>query len=129
MKTERYISDEGEFRCFGFPNTLIGKSGTRYVLKQIPELNIQYFKTGMFIENFCEFTYKEQKFIVSEPFGDNSYFDIYCETPNTQELEELHQIFANTKLPTPNVLRGILGLLIFIIVIGFVINSGSANAT
>ena len=115
LKTERYINDQGEFRCFGFPNTLIGKSGTHEVLSTISGLEFKYFSKNIFAEEFCEFVYKNRKFTVSEPYGDNSYYDILCEDPNTTELEEIYNVFKLVKLPTPNHKRRLLILILILV--------------
>jgi len=98
MKTERYENDQKEFRCFGFPNALIGKNGTKNILNQLSGVEIQYLDKSWGAEIFCEFTYKGEKFEVCEPYGDNSYYDISCDTPNTPQLEEIYELFVSTKL-------------------------------
>jgi len=100
MKTEKYINDIGEFRCFGFPNSLVGKSGVKEILSRIAGTKITYWNKHWGAEVFCEFDYKGQKFEVSEPYGDNSYYDILCNEPNTPELEEIHEVFSSTQVPT-----------------------------
>ena len=99
MKTEKYVNEQGEFRCFGFPNTLLGKQGTIDILNQLPDIEIHYLDKSWGAEVFCEFTYKGRKFDITEPYGDNSYYDISSETPNTKQLEEIYELFNSTKLP------------------------------
>ena len=98
MKTERY-GENGRFQCFGFPNMLIGKQGTIDALMEIPDLEVTYFSKAMGMEAFCDFTLNGLKFEVTEPYGDNSYYDITCELPNTPELERLYEHFRAIKLP------------------------------
>lgn len=114
MKIERYINDSNEFRCFGFPNALVGKNGVREILTRLPDLDITYWNKKWGAEVFCEFKYKGQKFEVSEPYGDNSYYDILCEEPNTPELEELYTLFLSTSVPTKKTSRR---LIVFVMVI------------
>ena len=90
MKTERYENGQKELRCFGFPNAFIGKEGTKSLLNQLSGIEIQYLDKSYGAEIFCEFTYKGEKFEVCEPYGDNSYYDISCDTPNTPQLEEIY---------------------------------------
>ena len=100
MKTKRYINDIGEFRAFGFPNSLVAKGGVRDILNSIPDVEIESFSKDMFAEEFCSFSYKGRKFTVVEPFGDNSYYDVVCEEPDTNELEEILQQFSARKTPS-----------------------------
>jgi len=101
VKIERYINDQGEFRAFGFPNTFVGKVGVRDILLNISDVEVTHFCKEMFTEEFCTFVYSGRRFSVIEPYGDNSYYDVICEDPDTAELEQLYQHFAATKLPTP----------------------------
>jgi len=100
VKTKRYIDQSGEFRAFGFPNSLVAKGGVRDILNSIPGVEIESFSKDMFAEEFCAFRYKGRKFTVVEPFGDNSYYDIVCESPDTNELEEILQHFSAKRVPS-----------------------------
>ncbi len=97
MKTEKYINDEGEFRAFGFPNTLVGKALLKEALETLPGLKIRSFEKAWGVETFCEFTFKGIEFSVSEPYGDNSYYDIFCNEPNTKELEQLLEFISSSE--------------------------------
>jgi len=99
MKTIRF-DGEGFFQGFTFPNSLIGKEGVREILLTLPGLEIDYLDKSWPQDLFCEFTYKGLKFEVSEPYGDNSYYDIFCEKPDTQELEEIYDLFSSASVPT-----------------------------
>ena len=117
MKIERYINDNNEFRCFGFPNALVGKGGVKEILSRIPGLEITYWNKSLGAEVFGEFNYNDQKFEVSEPYGDNSYYDILCENPNTPELEELYTLFLNTSVPTKKAYRRVIVLVVALILL------------
>lgn len=95
MKIEKYINDAGEFRCFAFPNTFVWKKDVKRILESMPDVNITYFTKAMGAEVFCEFTFKGKQFEVSEPYGDNSYYDVLCTTPDTEELEYLYGVFSS----------------------------------
>ena len=99
MKTKRFDS-QGFFKGFEIPNTLVGKEGVREILQRLPDLEIQYLDKSWPQELFCEFTYKGLKFEVSEPYGDNSHYDIICEKPDTQELEDIFDLFSSASVPT-----------------------------
>jgi hypothetical protein len=94
MKIEQYINDDGEFRCFGFSNTFFHKNDVKEFVESLSDSKITYFTKAYGAEDFCEFIYKGERFIVSEPYGDNSYFDILCERPDTQALNEVYQRFC-----------------------------------
>ncbi|WP_461518015.1 hypothetical protein [Porticoccus sp.] len=127
MKIERYINNSNEFRCFGFPNGLVGKSGVKEILSQLPGLKITHWNKSWGVEVFCAFRYKGQKFEVSEPYGDNSYYDILCEEPNTPELEALYTLFLSTSVPTrkPNLRVILLVVVITLLIAGLNIYDAS----
>ena len=99
MHTEKYVSEEGEFRGFGFPNTLLGKNGTLDVIKGLPGVDILHFDKHIFTEQFCTFRFRGETFQISEPFGDNSYYDIFSEKPYSTTLHEIHKAFDELELP------------------------------
>ena len=72
MKTEKYIIDGSEFRCFGFPNLFVSKKDVVQILQNIPGVEITNFSKRWRAEVFCEFTCGGHQFKVSEPSGDNS---------------------------------------------------------
>lgn len=124
MKTKRFDS-EGFFKGFEFPNSPIGKEGVREILLRLPDLEIEYLGKSWPQDLFCEFTYKGLKFEVSEPYGDNSYYDIFCEKPDTQELEEIYDLFSSASVPTKKQWiraarrTAILGMLLLLVLIVF----------
>ena len=95
MKIEQYINDDGEFRCFGFSNTFFHKSDVKSFVESLPDSKITFFTKAFGAEDFCEFTYRGEKFTVSEPYGDNSFYDIFCENPDTEPLKEIYDKFCN----------------------------------
>jgi len=114
MKTEKYINDDGDFYCFGYPNSVFGKKDTKYFLENIQNVNIITFSRIPMKEIFCKFTYKGAEFYISEPYGDNSFYDICCETPNTKELDKIYELFSSIKLPTANQISRFTRLLILL---------------
>jgi hypothetical protein len=74
--------------------------GLKELLLELPGLEIKYLDKSWPQELFCEFSYRGFNFEVSEPYGDNSYYDIICEKPNTEALEEIYDLFASTFVPT-----------------------------
>jgi len=119
MKIERYENDQGDFSCFGFPNTLIGKEGVKEVLLRLPDIEIKYLDKHWGVDIFCEFIYKGEGFFVSEPYGDNSYYDITCDNPNTPELEEIYNLFLSAKVPTARQRKRI--ALYLLIIVSFIV--------
>ena len=94
MKIEQYINDDGEFRCFGFSNAFFHKGDVKNFVESLPGSKITFFTRAFGAEDFCEFIYKGEKFTVSEPYGDNSFYDIFCENPNTEPLKEIYEKFC-----------------------------------
>lgn len=94
MKIEQYINDDGEFCCFGFSNTFFHKSDVKSFVESLPDSKITFFTKAFGAEDFCEFTYRGEKFTVSEPYGDNSFYDILCENPDTEPLKEIYDRFC-----------------------------------
>ena len=121
MKTERYESDQGEFRCFGFPNALVGKEGVREILSRVPGIKIKYLDKNWGVDIFCEFSYNGKQFYVSEPYGDNSYYDITCDESNTKELEDIYELFVSASVPTKRQWLKIAWLIAVASLIGFII--------
>lgn len=95
MKIEKYINDDGEFRCFGFSNTFFHKSDVKKFLDSFPNLVITSFTKAMWAEVFCEFRYKGLTFSVLEPYGDNSFYEVLCDEPDTEALIEIYDKFCN----------------------------------
>jgi len=77
MKTEKYAAEE-----------------------EVPGIQIDYFTKQLGAELICEFKLGGKKFELTEPFGDNSFYDIACETPDSSELEVIYTHFTTAKLPT-----------------------------
>ena len=95
MKIEQYLNDNGEFRCFGFSNAFFHKSDVKNFVESLPDSEIVYFTKAFGAEDFCEFIYKGEKFTVSEPYGDNSFYDIFCENPDTAQLRDIYNRFCD----------------------------------
>lgn len=94
MKIEKYINDAGEFRCFGFSNAFFHKKDVREFVESLPEAKITFFTKAFGAEDFCEFHYRGEKFVVSEPYGDNSFYDVLCDKPDTEALNEIYEMFC-----------------------------------
>ena len=99
MKVNRF-ENAGDFRGFEIPNTLAGKEGVKELLLELPGHEIRYLEKSWPQELFCEFSHQGLNFQISEPYGDNSYYDIMYEKPNTEALEEIYGLFASTSVPT-----------------------------
>ena len=95
MKIEQYVNDDGEFRCFGFSNAFFHKKDVKAFVESLPGSEISFFTKAYGAEDFCEFTYKGEKFTVSEPYGDNSFYDITCEKADTEALKEICEKLRN----------------------------------
>ncbi|GAB2997248.1 hypothetical protein [Psychrosphaera aestuarii] len=95
MKIEQYLNDDGEFRCFGFSNTFFHKKDVKNFVESLPDSKITFFTNAHGVEDFCEFTYRGENFKVCEPYGDNSFYDIFCETADAEPLLEIYDKFCD----------------------------------
>jgi len=93
MNVERYINDEGEFRCFVVDNTKVSRSGMTKMLSTIPGVTIT--KSPRFFDGdvFCEFTYKEKFFIIEEPYGDNTTYDVIAPENGLVAFDDIATFF------------------------------------
>ncbi len=66
----------------------------REILSRVPGIKIELLDKNWSVDIFCEFSYNGKQFYVSEPNGDNSYYDTACEESNTKELEEIYEFFV-----------------------------------
>lgn len=100
---------------------LVGKEGVREILSRVPGLEIKYLDKNWGVDIFCEFSYNGKQFFVSEPYSDNSYYDITCEDSNTKELEEIYELFVASSVPTKRQRINIAWFITVAIVIGLAI--------
>ena len=93
MKIERYISDQGEFRCFAVENRIISRAGLVKVLGRIQDINITKHPRFWDDDIFCEFEYRGMAFVVEEPYGDNTTYDLSSKVLCSEVLEEIASHF------------------------------------
>ena len=107
MKIYRHIDDEGNpSRYFDVNNTFLTRRGAVRVIKSIP--NVEMLRVPKYFQGndaFCEFMLNSKKFTLSEPYGDNSRFDIVCEEAYTKELEQIANTFETHKFDALSVMR------------------------
>ena len=95
MKIKRQKNDAGEFRCFTISNTFLTRRGVARRLMKCSGVQVTK-KPSIFgggDDAFCEFEYKNLKFSILEPFGDNTEYWITCEKPDSEEFEEIGKYF------------------------------------
>jgi hypothetical protein len=95
MNIERYINDDGEFRCFVVDNTKVSRNGMTKMVSSIPGAIIT--KSPRFFDDdvFCEFTYKEKCFIIEEPYGDNTTYDVIAPENGLVAFDEIATFFES----------------------------------
>jgi hypothetical protein len=96
MKIEKYINDNGEWRCFVVSNTHVSRSG---FVRMIASCNGVFItKHPKFFDDdvFCEFEINGHKFCVEEPYGDNTTYDVVAPEANLKEMEFLAKHIENT---------------------------------
>jgi len=104
MKTYPILSDKGDFLGFEINNTFIRSSTIIKLLQK--NLNIQDIQKQKFFDSSevrINFIYKNQDYIVWEPFGDNSRYWIgLLENEklenNFEDLKDIEIVFKKYKL-------------------------------
>ena len=109
-------TENDEMYCFEFPNAFVGKSGVRTILDGIQSVEVSFFDNAWLVDIFCEFSYEGETFFVSEPHGDNSYYMVCCNNPDTEQLEMICKHFKNAVPPKLRKYR-IIGMLVVITVL------------
>ena len=107
MKIYRHLDDDGKpSRYFDVSNIFLTRRGAVRVVKSIPNVEMlrvpRYFQDN---EAFCEFKLNNKKFILIEPYGDNSRFEIVCDEEYTKELEQIASTFETHKFDALSVMR------------------------
>jgi hypothetical protein len=96
MKIERYINDQGDFRCFAVNNRKVSRSGMVKILSELNGVKILHHPKYNDIEVFCEFELDGHKFEISEPYGDSSDYDVTAPEPNLGALDLLAEHFEKS---------------------------------
>ncbi len=96
MQLERYINDEGEFRCFAVSNKKLSRSGMVQILSNLDGVEITKHPKYNDIDVFCEFSFSGHNFKIDEPYGDSSTFDVCSKEPNLDALNVLADYFKNS---------------------------------
>ena len=105
MKIRRYDNDEDKYHCFSVSNNFLTRRGAVRVLKKIPDIEILTEPKWFGSEVFCTFKINGVPISIDEPWGDSSQFDIYCETPNTNELKVVENAFKNHRYDLLSVIQ------------------------
>lgn len=108
MKVERDVHENGN--CYGFivSNTFCSRAGVYLAVRNIPGCRVTRKPKRIFSwfreSDFCEFVVNGKKFTADEPFGDNSVYGIYCDKPNTIEMEKVIKVFEAKKFEIISIL-------------------------
>ena len=95
MNIERYINDDGEFRCFVVDNTKVSRNGMTKMVSSISGVTVTKYPRFFDDDIFCEFTFKEHYFIIEEPYGDNTTFDVVAPENGLEAFNEIANFFEN----------------------------------
>jgi hypothetical protein len=76
---------------------MISRAGMVKVLSAFEGISITHYPKFSDDEVFCEFTFCGYKFKVSEPFGDNSVYDLLAPEGNLPEMDLIAKHFENSK--------------------------------
>ena len=97
MRVHDLKDEKGRVFAFEVANTVIGRGGACAIVNRIPGSKILHAPTfGSWLreEQFCEFEVNGRRFVIWEPFGDNSRYWIGTEPPIwCEELGEVRQAF------------------------------------
>jgi hypothetical protein len=101
MKTWTTNNDAGDVSGFEISNLFIGRFGIARVLRNID--GVEVTKSYRLFRNdgddFVHFSLNGYKFLVIEPFGDNSRYWIVAENPPApSELKQVRQAFESRRL-------------------------------
>jgi hypothetical protein len=96
MQLERYINDEGEFRCFAVSNEKLSRSGMAKILSELDGVEITKRPKYNDIDVFCEFSFSGHEFEIAEPYGDNSTYDVCSKEPDLKALTALADYFESS---------------------------------
>jgi len=104
MKTYPILSDKGDFLGFEIDNTFIRSSTIIKLLQK--NLNLQDIQKQKFFDSSevrISFIYKNQNYIVWEPFGDNSRYWIGLlnegdSENNFKDIKDIERVFIKHKL-------------------------------
>ena len=101
MKTYGLKDNQGRTFAFEVSNFLIGRRAVVGIVRTIPGARLikeprrWRLSSG---EDFCEFELEGVKFVVSEPFGDNSRYWIGAKPPRwVAGVERVQEVFTRAK--------------------------------
>ena len=112
MKIYELKDDAG--RVFAFEVNNIARIGVLRIVRTIPGVRINRSPRNRFLswgepDDFCEFELEGQKFIITEPFGDNSRYWIGPKSEsNTNHIEAVRKVFEDFKPSILTMLRRII---------------------
>jgi hypothetical protein len=113
MRVHDLRDDTGRVFAFEVSNTIIGRSGACAIVSQIPGSRILQgprFLSWFREEQFCAFEINGQRFVIEEPFADNSRYWIGTEPPVwCAQVEAVRQAFLDAN-PFLASVRGFFGL-------------------
>jgi hypothetical protein len=92
MKVFDLKNDQGRLFAFEVSNTVIGRGGACFIVQSIPGATIVRGPTAWWwkdSDEFCEFDLGERRFVIAEPFNDNSRYWIGPQPPNAGSSQEL----------------------------------------
>jgi len=104
MKVYDLEDKEGRVFAFQIKNTFFGRMRLCKLVRSIPETQILKAQSHRSFrsngeDEFCEFEIRGQKFVASEPFGDNSRYWIGPKPPLwCEQVAIVRSAFVNHKL-------------------------------
>lgn len=103
MKVYELHDKEGHVFAFEVENAFLGRAGVCRVVSSIPGARLirkPKFLSWLREAEFCEFEIGERRFVVEEPFGDNSRYWIGTKPPSwCKEVKMVIDAFSTQRLP------------------------------
>ena len=92
---------QGRVFAFEVPNFVLGRSGAVAIVRSIPRVRLirgpvrwSWFRE----ESFCEFKVDSRRFVIWEPFGDNSRYWVGPEPPAwCEEVDVVRRAFLRAR--------------------------------
>jgi hypothetical protein len=101
MKTYELRNKQGQVIGFEVKNTFLGRRRACRTVRDIPGVKVlrwpkRWVPTD---DDFCEFEFDGSRFLIMEPFGDNSRYNIVSDPPAAESVvARIRSVFAKAPL-------------------------------
>jgi hypothetical protein len=103
MRVYDLVDQQGRVFAFEVENTGLGRRGACAIVNEIPgSTMVRRPRAWSWLreEEFCEFEVNGRRFVIEEPYGDNSRYWIGPEPPAwCEEVDVVRRAFADAHVP------------------------------